>query len=79
MKNSSIKTQFTRLVNAVDDYTMGTISKRGMQGVFNLYGKQFVNSVSSAIPGILTRGSIVNFSKLGVATIASSYISNRYW
>lgn len=53
-----------------------------MQGVFNLYGKQFTNSVASAMPSLITKMTVVNLSKLGGATIAGSganYLYNYYY
>lgn len=74
LKNNEVSTQFGRLFNAVNNYAAGTISKRGMAGVFNLYGKQFISAVSKAMPGTVARLTAINIGRLGVATIATAGI-----
>lgn len=74
LKNKEVNAQFGRLFNAVNNYAAGTISKRGMTGIFNLYGKQFINSVANALPGTVARLAAINLCKLSVASMLSGGI-----
>lgn len=74
LKNKEVNSQFGRLFNALNNYAAGTISKRGMTGVFNLYGGQFISAVTRALPGTVARLTAVNLSKLTVSTLVTSGI-----
>ncbi len=79
-KDVGIRSQAGRLLDAVDDHAAGIISKRGMQGVFNLYGKQFLDSVNGAIPGIVSSAFTSSAIKIMVSTAlapGATYLFNK--
>ena len=71
-KNGDVEKTFGILYNATNNYLSGNLSKRGFSGVFNLYGKQFINAVSKALPGNVARLTAVNLGKLGITSIVSN-------
>ena len=78
LKNNEVKTQFGRLLNAVNDYAAGTISKRGMTGVFNLYGGQFIDAVSKALPRTVAGLTAKNLAGLFASSVVSSFAGSFF-
>lgn len=78
MKNGDVNKLFTRLANGVSDYLSGNISKRGMQGIFNLYGKAFTEAVTKALPGVVAKETSKSLLKTGVCSIISAIIGAQF-
>lgn len=78
LKNKEVSKQFGRLLKATNDYATGTISKRGMTGVFNLYGKKFIETASRALPSTVAKLTAKNLGKLGATTILSTIIGIHF-
>lgn len=64
VKNNKFTSQLARLLKASDDYAAGVISKRGMQGVFNLYGNNFKKTYNDCLLKIVPRELFKNWGKL---------------
>ena len=71
LKNGEVNKTFGILYNATNNYLVGNISKRGFSGILNLYGNQFINAVSKALPRTVARLTAINLGKLGIASIIS--------
>lgn len=78
LKNKEVSKQFGRLLKATNDYATGTISKRGMTGVFNLYGKKFIETASRALPSTVAKLTAKNLGSLGATTIMSTIIGIHF-
>ena len=75
LKNGDVNKAFGVLYNATNNYLAGNISKRGFAGIFNLYGKQFINAVTKAMPGTIARLTAKSLKNLVISTVASTGIS----
>ena len=75
LKNSEVNRTFSILYKATNNYAAGAISKRGFAGVFNLYGGQFINAVSKALPGTVAKLTAVNLTKMAISTAGSAALS----
>lgn len=73
LKNKEVSSKFSVLFNAVNDYASGTISKRGMTGIFNLYGKQFANAVTKNMHGLVAKLTTHSLGFSSLTTIATSF------
>ena len=51
------------------------ISNRGIAGVFNLYAKQFISSVSKAMPKVIAKQTAKGLAMNGVNNIITSFLS----
>lgn len=74
LKNKEINKTFRILYNATNKYLAGNLTNRGYAGVFNIYGKQFLESASKAIPNIIFRLTTKNLAKLVVSSFGSSLL-----
>lgn len=79
LKNGDVNKAFGVLYNATNNYLAGNISKRGFAGIFNLYGKQFINAVTKAMPGTIARLTATSLKNLVISTVASTAISMRFF
>lgn len=71
LKNGEVNKTLGILYNATKNYLVGIISKCGFSGIHNLYGNQFINAVSKALPRTVARLTAINLGKLGIASIIS--------
>ena len=72
LKNKEINKIFRILYNATNKHLAKNLSNRGFAGVFNIYGKQFLELASKAIPNIIFRLTAKNLAKLAASTFVSS-------
>ena len=72
LKNKEVNKTFRILYNATNKYLAGNLTNRGYAGVFNIYGKQFLELASKAIPNIIFRLTAKNLAKLAASTFVSS-------
>ena len=75
LKNSGVNRTFSILYKATNNYAAGAISKRGFAGIFNLYGGQFINAVSKALPGTVAKLTAVNLTKMAISTAGSAVLA----
>lgn len=73
LKNKEVNKSFSILYNATNKHLAGNMSNRGFAGVFNLYGKQLVNSISNAMPKIILKQTVKSLVKLGGITSFTSF------
>ncbi len=71
LNDKEVNRTFKILYDATNNYISGSISKRGFAGVFNLYGKQFINSVTDAMPAIIVKSTANGLAKNTISSIAS--------
>ncbi|MCR4898491.1 MAG: RHS repeat-associated core domain-containing protein, partial [Acholeplasmatales bacterium] len=74
MKNSEINKTFKILVNASEKYVAKDMSKRGLTGVFNLYGSKFLSIISKEIPKIAMQGTLNGLKYNAMSNIFSSIV-----
>lgn len=72
LKNEEIDKTFRILYNATNKYLARNLTNRGYAGVFNLYGKQFLELASKSIPNIIFRLTTKNLAILAASTFVSS-------
>lgn len=75
LKNKEVNKTFSILYNASNKYIAGNMSNRGIAGVFNLYGKHLLESISKAIPNLIARLTFNNLVKVGLTNIITVLIS----
>ncbi|MCF0126910.1 MAG: hypothetical protein HUJ68_14395 [Clostridia bacterium] len=73
-KNLNVNKNLSILFNASTRYVSGEISKRGFAGVFNLYGKQFIESISKALPGVAVKLAFKNLYSFSFTTMIFSIL-----
>ena len=79
LKNGDVNKAFGVLYNATNNYLAGNISKQGFAWIFNLYGKQFINAVTKAMPSTIARLTAISLKNLVISTVASTLISMRFF
>ena len=78
LQNSEVKRTFGIILDSSIKYEAKEISKKGFQGVMNLYGKQFVGAVAKAYPSYIAKvytETAKNLGKLAIAGAISSFAS----
>ena len=75
LKNKEVNKTFSILYNASNKYIVGNMSNRGIAGVFNLYGKHLLESISKVIPNLIARLTFNNLVKVGLTNIITVLIS----
>ena len=66
LNNKEVNKTFSILYNASNKYLARNMSSRGIAGVFNLYSKQLITSISKALPKIIAKLTAINLVKLSV-------------